>query len=233
MRALVAADTPLTQGALGALVGVTQPRVSQILAMLAQQAAVRQRPTGYLGNRRQLIDLYVTHHAPALSSAESAWYSLAPQSDAVRSVVSQAAANGIRVAVSADLAADLITPWRHPTLTVVYAARDLDLSDAGFVPAEGRVDAIIVVRTTPDTTLLQAFEPWPRTANNIPLADPLQQIWDLNDLGGHDRVDHAKRLATAVLRRNISAWSPPITAEPGYLRFDGVRPHRAATSPSS
>ncbi len=141
---------------------------------------------------------------PRSRSPESPWYSLESTTEAAATAVRHAATRNVRVAVSADLAADLMVPWRHPTLTVIYAASDLDLSDAGFVRAEGRVDATVVIRATSDTTLLQAFEPWPRTADGTPLADPLQQIWDLHDLGGDDRLDHAKRLTTSVLKRSLA-----------------------------
>ena len=202
VRALVAADQPLTQVTLAALVGVTQPRVSQIVAMLAGHGTVRVTPGGYLGDRRRLVNLYRVRHAPALRSPESPWYSLESAAEAAAAAVRHAVARNVRVAVSADLAADLTVAWRHPTLTVIYSDGHLDLTQAGFVPAEGRVDATLLIRPTSDTTLLQAFEPWPRTADGIPLADPLQQIWDLHDLSGHDRLDHANRLTTAVLKRS-------------------------------
>ncbi len=86
----------------------------------------------------------------------------------------------------------------HPG-PVVYTDRPLDLSAAGFVRAEGRVDATAVVRHTADTTLLAAFEPWPRIVDGVPLADPVQQIWDLHDLGGVDRIEAADRLRATML----------------------------------
>ena len=119
-----------------------------------------------------------------------------PRAD--RPPVAHAVSAGTRVAVSADLAPDLLAPWRHPTLTVVYADDALDLSAAGFVRAEGRVDAT-GLRHTSDTTLLAAFEPWRRAVDGLSLADPVQQIWDLHQLGGADRVEAADRLCTALL----------------------------------
>ena len=94
-------------------------------------------------------------------------------------------------------------PWRHPTLTVVYASEALALSDAGFVPAEGRADASVIVRWTTDRTLLAPAAPGPRVTNNIPLTDPTQQWWDLLDLGGEDRREAADRLRRAIIAHTI------------------------------
>lgn len=63
----------------------------------------------------------------------------------------------------------------------------------------------MLVRHTSDSTLLAAFEPWPRSADGVPLADPIQQIWDLHDLGGEDRLEAADRLRQAVLDRTLTA----------------------------
>ena len=94
-------------------------------------------------------------------------------------------------------------PWRHPTLAVVYASGALDLSDAGFVQAEGRPDASVIVRWTTDRTLLAPAPPWPRVVDDIPLTDPTQQWWDLIDLGGEDRREAADRLRAAIVGHTI------------------------------
>ena len=207
VRALIATTRPVTQVELATLVGVSQPRVSQVLVQLARSSAVTTTTDGYVGRRKQLIDLYVENHRPALVGVEVPWYSLQPMREQVDRLCAHATSTGTRVAVSADLAPDLLAPWRHPTLTVVYADDALDLTAAGFVRAEGRVDATAIVRRTSDTTLLAAFEPWRRSIEGLPLADPVEQIWDLHDLGGADRVEAANRLIAAVLDGNIKADS--------------------------
>jgi hypothetical protein len=77
------------------------------------------------------------------------------------------------------------------------------LKTAGLVPAEGRGDASIVLRWTSDATLLTVAAPWPATVDGIPLADPVQQWWDLRDLGGEDRAEGADRLRRAIITKTI------------------------------
>jgi hypothetical protein len=207
VRALIAAERPVTQVELATRVGVSQPRVSQVLKRLTEPSGVASTSAGYIGRRSQLIDLYIDNHRPTIVGSEMPWYSLRPMRDQIDQLCTYANSSGVRVAVSADLAPDLVAPWRHPTLTVVYTDRPLDLSAAGFVRAEGRVDATAVVRHTADTTLLAAFEPWPRIVDGVPLADPVQQIWDLHDLGGADRIEAADRLRTTMLESTDGADS--------------------------
>ena len=207
VRALISTTRPVTQVELATLVGVSQPRVSQVLGRLTKSSAVTSTNSGYVGRRPQLINLYVDNHRPSLVDIEVPWYSLRPAHEQIDQLIAHSTSTSTRVAVSADLAPDLLAPWRHPTLTIVYADDTLDLTAAGFVRAEGRVDATVVIRHTSDTTLLAAFEPWPRSVDGLPLVDPVQQIWDLHDLGGADRVEAADRLTTAVLDGKLTAES--------------------------
>ena len=198
VRALIAAGRPVTQVELANLVGVSQPRVSQVLKRLTESSVVASVNNGYIGRRPQLIDLYIENHRPTAVGPEMPWYSLRPMREQIDQLCTHAKSSGVRVAVSADLAPDLVAPWRHPTLTIVYADQPLDLAATGFVRAEGRVDATTVVRHTSDTTLMAAFEPWARVVDGIPVADPVQQIWDLHDLGGADRIEAADRLRATM-----------------------------------
>jgi hypothetical protein len=79
----------------------------------------------------------------------------------------------------------------------------LELSDVGFVPAEGRPDASVILRWTTDRTLLAPASPWPRIVDGFPLTDPTQQWWDLLNLGGEDRREAADRLRAAIIARTI------------------------------
>lgn len=204
-RALIAAKEPLTGVALAEAVGVSQPRASQVIRQLAEQTAVRATDDGYVGRSGKLLDLYERRARPALVQAESYWYSTRPLSDQAARVLRLARATKTNVAFSADLGPDLLVPWRHPTLAVVDANGALELSDAGFVPAEGRPDASAIVRWTADRTLLAPASPWPSVVDDIPLTDPTQQWWDLLDPGGEDRREAADRLRRAIIGHAIPA----------------------------
>lgn len=109
----------------------------------------------------------------------------------------------VTVAFSADLAPDLIAPWRHPTVTIAYLEARLPIEDAGLVSAEGRADASLIVRSTDDRGLLSPANPWRAEMEGLPVADPCQLWWDLFDLGGEDRAEAADRLRKAILDRTI------------------------------
>lgn len=203
VRLLVAAESPLTGVAIAREVGVSQPRVSQVLTWLAGHGAVRATERGYIGRRARLLDLYRTRARPLLVEPEAYWYSIRPAVEQARRIVDIAQTSGVPVALSADLGPDLLVPWRHPTLTVVYATGPLAPDGAGFVPAEGRADASVIVRWTRDPTLLSPCPPWPTEMDGIPLVDPVQQWADLVDLGGEDRGEGAERLRRAILDRTL------------------------------
>jgi hypothetical protein len=202
-RLLIAADQPLTGVAIAAEVGVSQPRVSQVIAALAQHAAVSSTNDGYVGRAETLLELYRWRARPVLVEPEACWYSLRSPGEQISRLVESARSFGVSVAVSADLAPDLLVPWRHPTVTIVYAAAPLPLDDAGFVRAEARVDASVLVRLTNDPTLLRPSTPWPKGIDGVPLTDPVQQWFDLLDLGGEDRDEAAERLRRAIVDRTV------------------------------
>jgi len=203
VRLLVAADQPLTQVAIAEAVGVTQPRASQVLRSLGEVGAVSTSARGYRGRRARLLDLYAKRSRPHLVGPEAFWFSLSPMIDQARAIARAAEAAGTTIAVSADLGPDLLVPWRHPTLTVVYSSQRLHLDTAGFVPAEGIGDASVIVRHTDDPTLMEPSPGWVATVDGIPLTDPVQQWRDLLELGGEDRKEAADRLRRAILNREL------------------------------
>ncbi len=203
VRVLIASDDPLTGVSLASVVGVTQPRASQILKQLAERYAVTATPDGYVGERAKLLDLYAARARPHLIEPESYWYSTRPLSEQARRVLALAQDRKASMAFSADLAPDLIAPWRHPTVTIVYVNATVPIGDAGLVPAEGRADASLIVRWTDDDGLVSPADPWRDEVDGIPITDPCQQWWDLLDLGGEDRAEAADQLRTAILDRTI------------------------------
>lgn len=203
VRLLIASEEPLTQVAMAAAVRVSQPRASQVMKQLTELEAVRVTPAGFVGRRARLLDLYLRRSRPSTVEPDSYWYSTRPIMQQADRIIEEAGREQALVAFSADLAPDLLVPWRHPTVVIVYADSRLRLEAAGLVRAEGRADASTIVRWTNDRTLLAPAPDWPRAVDGIPVVDPVQQWWDLTDLGGDDRREAADRLRRAILDRSI------------------------------
>ncbi len=195
VRRLAVDAEPINQVALARDLQVSQPRISQILRLLANHD-IDIEHINESDQRRRLVELYVRCHRPNVVS-ESLFYGLDPAYEQVRQVIEAAYRQDVRVAVSADLAPDLIAPWRTPTLTVVYAEASLDLVPSLFVPAMARGEATLLIRHVSDDSLLA---PWPTSRPDIPIVHPVQQVWDLYDLGGEDRLEAAERLIDVTLR---------------------------------
>jgi hypothetical protein len=195
VRLLAVRTVPTLQVDLARELGITQPRVSQIGRLLATED-VRFADVHEADQRARLVLLYALHHAPAVVT-ETLWYDIDPSHEQVARAVDYLVDVGAAAVVSADAAPDFVAPWRSPTLTAIYTNLDAPLDSAGFVPAMARGEASIVLRHVSDPSLL---EPWqaPREAP-FPLAHPLQQMWDLRDLGGEDRFEASERLMRRVV----------------------------------
>lgn len=176
-----------------------------MLRQLVDLQAVRPTEHGYVGRPARLLELYRRRARPLLVEPEAYWYSTRPPAEQAQRITESPGGSRVPIAFSADLAPDLLVPWRHPTLTVVYAFGPLTLDPAGLVPAEGRAYASVVVRWTSDRTLLSPAGGGPSAVGGIPLTDPVQQWWDLLDLGGDDRLEAADRLRRAIIDRTIPA----------------------------
>lgn len=207
VRLLVGSDDPLTQVSLAAATGVSQPRASQVIKQLTQMGAVRATPAGFIGRRARLLDLYLSRSRPTTVEPDTYWYSTRGLGEQAQRIVDVGARAQARLAFSADLGVDLLVPWRHPTLAIVYTDTRLELDAAGLVRAEGRADASTILRRTSDLTLFAPAPSWPNAVDGIPLVDPVQQWRDLIDLGGDDRLEAADRLRKAILHRSLRGVS--------------------------
>ena len=203
VRLMVASDLPTTGVAIAAAAGVTQPRASQILKQLTELDAVSVTPDGYVGDPAKLLALYGSRTRPHLVEPETYWYSTRPLAEQASRVQALAAERGASIAFSADLAPDLLAPWRHPTVTIAYVADQLPAAEAGFVPADGRADASLILRWTDDRRLLSPAPPWVDEVDGHRITELCQQWWDLLDLGGEDRAEAADRLRSAILGRTL------------------------------
>jgi hypothetical protein len=87
-------------------------------------------------------------------------------------------------------------------LVILYVKHVIDPADLGLVSAQGSHDANVIVRLPEDRSVFPFRALVAQVqGNDVPLADPLQQIWDLQDLGGADRLEAAGRLRQWLLER--------------------------------
>jgi hypothetical protein len=205
IRALIASgdgeDEASGATALAAQARVSQPRVSQILRHLHDLKLIERTGRGrWKPEREALLDRFLAEY-PGPGGSEQYCYSLdSPVEVAVRAGEIDTPRRPI--VVSADVGPDLIVAWRKPSLVILYARHMIDPSSLGLIDAQERHDANVIVRMPDD----QSVFPVPALTaqvrgSDVPLADPLQQIWDLQDLGGADRLEAAGRLRQWLLAR--------------------------------
>lgn len=186
--------------ALANRVGVSQPRASQVLHRLLELDLVTRTSHGrWSPDREALLDRFLSQY-PGPGGAERYLYSLdSPNEVAVRAAQHTEESS---LAVSADVGPDVVLAWRRPSVVILYVRGLLDLDRLGLVDAQGRHDANVIVRTPNDASV---FPSQPLVADvggiDVPLADPTQQVWDLQDLGGADRLEAAGRLREWLLNR--------------------------------
>lgn len=188
--------------ALAAQAGISQPRASQVLHQLHDLKLVDIfGPGRWEPNREALLDRFLAEY-PGPGGSEHYYYTLDSPVD-IAVGAGRASTPGRPIAVSADVGPDLIVPWRRPSVVILYARHAIDPSDFGLTDAQGRHDANVIIRNPEDRSVF----PVPALVgqvqgNEVPLADPLQQIWDLQDLGGADRSEAAGRLREWLLGRH-------------------------------
>jgi len=176
-------------------------RASQVLRQLHDLKLVERSGHGrWMPHREALLDRFLAEY-PGPGGSQQYCYSLdSPAEVAVRA--GQMSTPVRPVVASADVGPDLLVAWRKPSLVILYAKHVIDPSSLGLIDAQGRHDANVIVRMPDDQSVFPARALVARIhGNDVPLADPLQQIWDLQDLGGADRLEAAGRLRQWLLAR--------------------------------
>jgi len=206
MRTLIALHRHDEGGVIGATAlarcaKVSQPRASQVLRQLQGLGLVESAGYGrWQPQPEALLDRFLAEY-PGPSGSEQYFYTLDPLAE-VAARMARTSARHHQLAVSADVGPDLILPWRRPSTLIVYSSGAFDAADLQSVEAAGTTDANVILRMPADQSvfppdhLLGEFK-----GASIPLADPVQMIWDLQDLGGADRAEAAGRLRQWLLDR--------------------------------
>jgi DNA-binding transcriptional ArsR family regulator len=184
---------------LARLADVTQPRASQVLGQLADLGLVTKTGRGrWRPDRDALLDRFLVEY-PGPGGSQQFFYSLdAPNEVAVALAGNPATRDAI--GASADVGPDLVAAWRKPSVLIVYARHELDVDGVDLVSAQGADDANVIVRYPVDASVFAT----PRLSTafrgvDVPLADPSQMLWDLQELGGADRCEAAGRLREWLL----------------------------------
>jgi transcriptional regulator with XRE-family HTH domain len=197
-RVLLIASAPLTQSQIADRVGITQPRVSQILNnLLASDLVERIGRRGWRPSDHRRLLAHLLHNAPPPTAGMSTWWATAEQDpwDATLRCLPR-----LRDArVSGDAAADLYAPWRRPALSIIYAARTIDLHPFGLVAADRPDDAVLRLVNPADPTLLREPATTRRFRDlTVPLADPIVVLRDVQAGPGPDADEAAAALEAAL-----------------------------------
>lgn len=205
LRRLLQLDTPPTQTALAAQAHVSQPRVSQVLATLADHDLLDSDGCLAPVQRDALIDFWIDRY-PGPGGITTRWYSPLPLQEAVAAAAAAANEADAEPVLSGNLAADHLAPFARPTNATLYVRQLLDLSVAQMVRTpEPDVAAIEVV--VPEDPTVWRPDPDPPHANlggtRVALADTLQIAWDIARIGGIDARKQIDRLLERTLRRTV------------------------------
>lgn len=177
------ADAPMRQAQLADSVGLTQARVSQVMTALRNFGLLESRRRPVLVDRESAIDRWLAGY-PGPRGTVTHWSSVDDMWPATAQVLDALPADSV---VSADAAADLLTPWRRPRHAVVYSKSLPDLARTGLVQVSDRAQAAVTVCVPADLSA------WPALRINRPfrsrivaLASPLQVLWDVMRESGTD-----------------------------------------------
>jgi|SRR5579859_469289 len=175
---------------------VTQPLVSQLFTRLEGAGLAERRPRSWSVNREALLDAFLRDYEGP-RGRRLRLYTLDPP----RVVAARLAAAAARhILVSGDLGADLITPWRVPTHLVAYLSREVPRNRLGLVEAEERSDANVLLCYPADESVFRV-PPIQARLIDVPIqvVHPTQVLWDLEQLGGEDRLEGSDRIRRWLL----------------------------------
>ena len=192
VRALLALGTGAHQVELAEFAGVSQPRVSQALRDLVGLGLVRRDPAGWVVTDKAAAIGWWCAHYPGPGGMASYWYGVDPVVQQAYRVHELLATAGARPAVSGDVAADLVAPWRTPRHALLYAERGADLARAGLTPA-GPAEATLTLILPADRGIWPISRtPWTiglTGYGNVARAGALQVLYDLSNAAGPDAAD--------------------------------------------
>ncbi len=198
--AFVAGETaPLDVTRLARQAGVTQPRASQVLGRLRSLGLVEKVDGYWWPEREALLDRFLSEYRGP-GGPQHYFYSLADPGDVAVSAT-KGSSPPYPILISADVGPDLYAPWLRPRIVLLYSRADHLPQDIGLVEAVGPSDANVIVRHPHDLSVFAQNKVGRLKGEDIPVVDTAQMIWDLQQLGGADRLEAAGRLREWLLNR--------------------------------
>ncbi len=191
-RALLAVEQGARQEELAEVAGVSQPRVSQALRELAGLGLAMRSPQGWIVTDKAAAIAWWSAHYPGPGGLTSHWYGLDPVVQQAYRIHELLASAGSRPAVSGDVAADLVAPWRTPRHALLYAERGADLSAAGLTPTGAEEGTLTLILPGDRAVWPISRAPWTiglTGYGNVARAGALQVLYDLTNAGGPDAAD--------------------------------------------
>lgn len=197
-----------TQADLAERAGVSQPRVSQSLRQLALDGLAVGSAGGWGAADWDALLQWWLRVYPGPGGITTYWYGLSSPREQALAVVDLLRTDRSRVAVSGDVAADELAPWRRPALAVVYfsPAGDVerpvdDLSSAGLTPSGA--DTATLELTVPADPGVWAVGSGLGIDSSLPLADVVQVLWDVHRSRGFD-VDQSFSVLSRLIHEQAA-----------------------------
>lgn len=196
-------DATVRQRDLALGTGLTQARVSQLLAALRRDDIVDgSRAAWRVADRDRAFDAWLRGY-PGPGGTVTHWTSLDDMWTTTLALLDILPAGTV---ASGDAGADLLAPWRRPEHAVLYAPHLPDLSRSGLVQVASTDRPTVSVCVPADRTVWPVA-PTARAFRNRPvlIADPLQVLWDLARETGVDADQAVDRLRTWIRHHDLSA----------------------------
>ncbi len=203
LQYLLEDPAPASQHRIASAVGISQPRVSQVLKQLRRDGLAERTGGGWQVPEPERAFRAWLAAAATPATVTISWYSLSPAPQQLTEIWDQARVEGAELRLCGDWAADLLAPWRRPGPIVVHADQTLDLERRSFVPAtpDTRTVALHVCpirrdwRPAPDVVTAMAEQAVPRMT--APITEIVREIVAT---GGSDADQAVAELTSAWLR---------------------------------
>jgi hypothetical protein len=193
VRALFAMGVGARQEEIAEFAHVGQAAVSKALNRLADLDLVARRPDGWeVTNRAGAVSWWLANY-PGPGGIETHWFGVESISDQAYSAYATLGRLRGQPLMSADVAADIVAPWRTPRRATLYAKHGADLNEAGLTPSDAAAATLTLV-------LPQDAGVWPvseapvliemRAHGDVARANAFQVLYDLSRSPGPD-VDEA------------------------------------------